>query len=75
MRRRRRTAPVFGNAQGGGLGLQSLTELAHRNRSPFARWWRNQSHLAQIGYRILFALSGGFVAVVALMALGVVLMP
>jgi hypothetical protein len=69
MRRRRRSASAYAPA-GQGLGLQSLTEMAHRNRSPFARWWRAKSHLAQFLYRIVFVLGGAAVLLVGAMILG-----
>lgn len=69
MRRRRRSPSAFASA-GPGLGLQTLTEMPHRNRSPFARWWRGKSHLAQFLYRIVFVVIGAAVLLVCAMILG-----
>ncbi len=44
--------------------------MAHRNRSPFARWWRGKSHLARIAYRVAFILGGGAVLLLGSMILG-----
>jgi hypothetical protein len=69
MRRRRRSSSAYASA-GPGLGLQTLTEMAHRNRSPFARWWRGNSHLAQFVYRIVFIVVGAAVLLVGAMIVG-----
>jgi hypothetical protein len=53
-----------------GIGLQSLAELPHRNRSPLARWWRTQPGLARWVYGAGLALVGLGIGSVALLLLG-----
>jgi hypothetical protein len=69
-RTNRRSGYQVALPQSHGIGLHSLAELPHRNRSGFARWWRLQPGLAKVVLGLLLASAGLGLTVTVLLIAG-----